>query len=377
MESVNRPGERTVVEDADGRRIPARGSLMGSDLGHFTRRMLIGAAILLGLVLVLAFLRLAVDMLLIAFAGLLVGVLLRALTGLISNNTPIPDKWAFTIVVLALLATIAGFGWLFASDIAQEMEQFRQVIPASIQQLERWVGQFSWAETVLEQAPEPEELLAGELDVVGPVTGFFSGAVTGLTYGILILFVGFYLAVNPGLYVGGLVRLGGGTRRERARELFSEIEITLKRWLLGQLFMMILIGTISTVGLWLLGMPLFLTLGLIIGLLEFVPYVGPFLGIIPALLVALTAGPQMVLYVLLFWVVLQSLESYVFTPLVHKRAVELPPALTIVAQVTMGVLFGFLGLIVATPLIAISMVMVKMLYVEDVLGEPVELRTGG
>jgi predicted PurR-regulated permease PerM len=314
---------------------------------------------------------------LIAFAGLLVGVLLRALTGLICNNTPIPDKWAFTIVVLALLATIGGFGWLFASDIAQEMEQFREVIPASIQQLEQWMGQFSWAERVLDQAPEPEELLTGEVDVVGPVAGFFSTAVTGLTYGILILFVGFYLAVNPDLYVGGLVRLIPPPRRERAREVFNEIEITLKRWLLGQLFMMILIGTISTVGFWLLGMPLFLTLGLIIGLLEFVPYVGPFLGIIPALLVALTAGPQMVLYVLLFWVVLQSLESYVFTPLVHKRAVELPPAFTIVAQVTMGVLFGFLGLIVATPMIAISMVLVKMLYVEDVLGEPVELRSEG
>jgi predicted PurR-regulated permease PerM len=377
MESAERPGERIISDEGDGRGIPARGYAAAPDLGRFTRRMLIGAVILLALVLVLAFLRLAVDMLLIAFAGLLVGVLLRALTGLICNNTPIPDKWAFTIVVLALLGAMGGFGWLFASDIAQEMEQFREVIPASIQQLEQWVGQFAWAETVLDQAPDPEELLTGELDVVGPVTGFFSTAVTGLTYGILILFVGFYLAVNPGLYVSGLVRLIPPPRRERAREVFNEIEITLKRWLLGQLFMMILIGTISTVGFWLLGMPLFLTLGLIIGLLEFVPYVGPFLGIIPAFLVALTVGPQMVLYVLLFWVVLQSLESYVFTPLVHKRAVELPPALTIVAQVTMGVLFGFLGLIVATPLIAISMVMVKMLYVEDVLGEPVELRAEG
>jgi len=128
------------------------------------------------------------------------------------------------------------------------------------------------------------------------------------------------------------------------------------------------VGVAATVGLSLLGIPLALALGLIAFLLEFVPYLGPFIGV-PAVLVALAAGPGDAAYVVLLYLGIHAAEGYVIAPLVDQRSVHLPPALGLVAQLLLGTLFGFLGLILAVPLAAFGMVLVQMLYVEDFLGE--------
>jgi predicted PurR-regulated permease PerM len=117
-------------------------------------------------------------------------------------------------------------------------------------------------------------------------------------------------------------------------------------------------------------MPLALTLGLLAGLLSFIPNIGPILSFVPAGLLAIPQGFSQVLYVGLLYIGIQTVESYVITPPMQRRMVSLPPALTISAQVILGVLFGFLGLLLATPLAAAVLVLVKMLYLEDVLGEP-------
>lgn len=130
---------------------------------------------------------------------------------------------------------------------------------------------------------------------------------------------------------------------------------------------MILIGSLTTAGLWLLDVPLALTFGVLSALFTFIPNIGPPLAILPAILLALTLSPTRALYVLLLYLVIQTVESYLLTPLLQQRVVSLPPALTISAQILMAVLLGGLGLALATPLTAVSLVLVKMLYVEDVL----------
>ena len=131
-----------------------------------------------------------------------------------------------------------------------------------------------------------------------------------------------------------------------------------------------LVGMLTALGLWILGVPAPLSLGFVAGVLSFIPNFGPLLSLVPAVIVALPNGPQMVLYVILLYAGIQLVESYFITPLIQHRAVRLPPALILLAQILMGVLFGFLGLLLATPLTAVLLVLIKRLYIEDVLAEP-------
>ena len=143
----------------------------------------------------------------------------------------------------------------------------------------------------------------------------------------------------------------------------------LRWWLVGQVFLMITMGVTTAAGLWLVGIPQALMLGLIAGILELVPYIGPWLSVVPAALIALLLGPWYLFMTLLLYLGLHILEGYVLLPLVQRRAVHLPPALTLVAQLLLGELQGVLGLFVAAPLTVVAVVTLKMLYVEDALGD--------
>ena len=160
--------------------------------------------------------------------------------------------------------------------------------------------------------------------------------------------------------------------REHTGDILDELHETLHSWLVGTFVVMIIVGALTTTGLWLLGMPLALALGLIAFFLEFVPYIGPILAAIPAVLVASSLGSGEVLFVVLLYWAVQSLEGYVLTPLIFQRRLHIPPMITISAQVVLGTLLGVVGVIFATPLTACAMVLVQRLYVEDALGDKLE-----
>jgi predicted PurR-regulated permease PerM len=136
---------------------------------------------------------------------------------------------------------------------------------------------------------------------------------------------------------------------------------------------MTIVGVITWAGLALIGVPLALTLGLLAGLLNFVPYVGPIVSAIPAVLLALLDGSRTAGWVALLYLGVQLLEGYLLTPLIDQRTVRTPPALLLTSQVIAGVTLGALGVVLAAPLLAVALVTVKLLYVEDVLGDDVEV----
>ncbi len=213
-------------------------------------------------------------------------------------------------------------------------------------------------------------MLSGGLGaVLAQAGGIFSTTLGVIIEVFVVLFLGVYLAVNPEKYVNGIVRLTPIARRERAREVLYALGYTLKWFMLGRLIAMIVVGIVTTIGLMLLNVPLALVFGVITTLLTFVPYIGPIVSAILPALVALTVSPTLALYVLLLYLVVQNLEGYLLTPLILQGVVSVPPALTIIAEVLGGILFGVLGIILATPFVAVLVVLVKMLYIEDVLGD--------
>ena len=201
------------------------------------------------------------------------------------------------------------------------------------------------------------------------VTSTFA-AVGGL---LVVMFLTIYIAADPGLYHDGLMHLFPHRARTRAGEVLSAIATALRKWLTTQLIAMLAIGSVTTAVLLLLRVKAAIPLGIIAGLLEFVPTVGPIMSAVPAIAMGFVDSPQKALWVAVAYVGIQFLENHLLIPLLMKKGVDLPPAITILAQALMAIVFGFLGLLVAVPLLAAGKVAIQMLYVEDVVGDEVEV----
>ena len=331
--------------------------------GAFVRRVLIVASIVVLSLLAWSL----VDVLLLILGAVLVAVLLRALADPIARRTPLSDGWALATVALALVAAVGLAAWLFGAEVRAQVAELADRLPEAWRSFEQRLGATDLGERLISRAqdaaPDAGSVVSG---LAGVVTSF----VGGLADLLLIVFGGLYLAAQPGLYRRGvLLLLPAGRSRERIAGTLDASGAALRLWLLGQLVAMAFLFVLTGLGLWAIGVPAALALALLAGLAQFVPLIGPIVAAIPALLIALSEGLQIALWTLLLYVAIQQVESNLITPLVQRQAVSLPPAVTLFAVVAFGLLFGPLGVLLATPLAVIVLVAVTKLWVRDVLGE--------
>lgn len=336
---------------------------------------LLDAALILVAVLALALVVwFAADVLLLLFGAVLVANALRAPTDALVAHTKLPGGLALALTAALLLGLLVAVGWLLVPQISEQLPQLVDNLTDTIKQLNRKLGLEALAEDMdLSSAlPSPAGMLGGATSVISSTFGMLANVV-------ILLVVAIYLAAAPRLYFDGAVRLFPQARRGRAEATLAAIGHTLRWWIIGQAIAMTVVGLLSYAGLKLLGVPLASALALIAFLTNFVPFIGPIVSGVPAVLVGFSEGADTALWVLLLYGGIQFFEGNFLTPMVQRESVSLPPALTIGAQVLFGVLFGVLGVIFATPLAAAGLVAVKMLYIEAVLGEDAEgqSRDGG
>jgi predicted PurR-regulated permease PerM len=341
----------------------------------FTKKVLItaGIAILFSVALVLAYF--AVDVIFSLFAAILLAVFFRGLGDLVSRSTKISEGVSLLLVCVGLGGIIGGAIWVLAPDIVEQLKQLREVFPQTLNTLSQRISEYSWGQLIVEQIPAWQQVSerfasSGFLTRVGGVFSTTLGIFANL---IVIILMAIYLAGDPEPYTKGLIKLFPVSRRPRIGEVIGEISETLRWWLVGKFVSMLIIGILTTIGLSLLGIPLALTFGIIAGLLAFIPNFGPIIAVTPAALLGLAESPVTALYVLALYLGIQMVESYLITPMINRETVSLPPVLTIFFQMFLGVLVGGLGLILATPLLAAIVVIVKMLYIEDVLGDEISV----
>ena len=308
------------------------------------------------------------EIVLLLFAAILIAVLLRALAELFAKRVGIPQRWAVVIVVMLLALSFSAIGWLIAPSIGEQVSELQSALPTSMQRLQQELQRFVWLERLVDSAPHPDSIPT-QPEVASKVTEATSGTLKALANIVLVLVIALYLAVDPRPYVEGTVRLFPPAQHKRAREVLDAMGHTLRWWLIGKAASMTIVGIAVFIGLTALGVPLAGALALIAALLDFIPNVGPILALIPAALFALLQGPTQVLYVVMLYGAIQAVEGYVLTPLIDRTTVKLPPALTLTAMVVAALLFGWLGLLLAAPAAAALMVLVQMVYVEDILGE--------
>lgn len=205
--------------------------------------------------------------------------------------------------------------------------------------------------------------------IFGYLTGTISSIFGKIANLALMVTVAIFLALDAQLYRRGGLRLVPLSYRDRAGQIVDEIGKALGRWMAGQALDMAVVALATFLGLYLLGVPLAPVLGIIAGLTNIIPVVGPFISGVPAVMFALTQGVDMAVYVTLLYIVIQQLEGNLLMPLIQRFAADLPPAMTVLAIIAFGSLFGFVGVILATPLLLVSIILVKRIYVEDVLGD--------
>lgn len=346
----------------------------------------------------------------LAFLAILLAVFLRG-GALVLQRAAQPivklkEGTSLGLFGLLLLAAITAFFFLAVPSLSRQAGELRGRFPESVEKIKTELRQSRWGtwivqegEAIVDQVrPATTQAAPGDAttqqatgaasdrrsaaaDPAGPdlravfrqAAGWASSFVTAVIAGMFVLFAGIYLAVEPEMYTRGILWLVPPRGRTKADCVLKRIGRTLRYWLLGQMCAMAIVGVLAGTGLWILGAPLPLVLGTLAAVAEFVPNVGPFLAATLPTILSATAegrflsGPSLAVAVLVLFIVIQSLESYLITPLIQRRAVELPPALLILTQISAAFTLGAIGVVIAAPLIASIMAAVRELYV---VGDP-------
>ena len=397
-------------------------------VGWRSRDIVRGAALVLGVYWLARLVWFANPLVLTAFLGILFGLAVSAGVDRLERFR-IPRGVGAGLIVVTFIGALVGFGAAVAPTLREQGRELQRKIPEAIDRAEKWVaekqggplgmvingigrrGDSAVAPAQGQPSTQPQQPVQGvtgatppgaQVPANPPPGGASSGteapgaeqattlrqrlgsqvgnvtrylfpflhstfaAVAGL---LIIIFLAIYIAADPDMYHRGLMHMFPKRHRNRVGQVLSAIAGVLRKWLVTQLIAMAAIGSVTTIVLLILDVKAAFALGVIAGLLEFVPTVGPILSAIPAIAMAFVDSPDKALYVTIAYIGIQFLENHVLIPLLMKGGMDLPPAMTILAQALMTLLFGFIGLMCAVPLLAAGMVAVKMLYVERVIGE--------
>lgn len=300
---------------------------------------------------------------LLLFGGLLFAIVFSALTQWLQAATRLSRRASFGLTLVLLAAGTAALLWWIGGELSGQLRDLRQQLPAALESVRRWLSGTALGSHAVEAIDEirqqdvPWARIAGAATLTATALGNF----------VLMVLLGVFVAMEPGVYREGFVRLLPVRHRARLSAALDDAGKALAGWLKGQALSMLFVGLATWIGLALLGVPLALILGVLAGVLDFVPFFGPIVSGLLAVLLAFVQGPDTALYVALLALAIQQLEGNLLMPLLQRWAVKLPPALGVLSVVVAGTLFGLPGILFATPLVVVAMVLVRRLYVEGTL----------
>jgi predicted PurR-regulated permease PerM len=356
------------------------------------------AALVIAMYLFAQLVKFAHPLFLTAFLGILFGLAVSSGVDRLTRWR-LPRGAGAALIVITFFGLLAGFGASMAPTLHRQGIELRRQLPAAIDRVESWINAHRGGMLGMVLSDVSAEVRADSVASTVPSTAratdtthapttlrdqvgsqlsgatrylfpFLSSTVEVVTGFLIIIFLSIYIAVDPEMYHRGIMLLFPRSRRQRAGEVLTAIAAVLRKWLVTQLVAMLTIGAVTTTVLLIFRVKAAFALGLLAGLFEFIPTVGPIVSSLPAIAMAFLDSPEKAMWVGIAYVGIQFFENHLLIPLLMKGGIDLPPALTVFSQALMALTFGFLGLMCAVPLLAASVVAVKMLYVEDVVGEP-------
>ena len=328
----------------------------------FAKRVWIAGGILALITIVLLLFKATISVLLLIIAGALIAIYFRGLGSLIERKT----KWKSSVsLLISIFGTFILLGlifWLIGAKAQQQITELSESLPQMVNNARKQISETSLGKKLIERISTSNS----QDKVQSMASTFFTS-----TFGVLgdiyvVIFLGIFFTASPKLYTRGLVKMVPPAGRSKAEEVLKKLGVMLRKWLKGQLFAMLVVFILSSIGLVSLGVPMWLALAIIAGFLNFIPNFGPLIAMIPAVLVALMQGPGTAALVAGLYILVQVIEGNFITPMVQKKLVDIPPALIIIAQLLMGALTGGWGLVLATPLMVILITLIKELYIRQI-----------
>lgn len=320
-----------------------------------------------------------VDILLLLFLAILLAVYLSAVTDWLERRFG-TRRWAgLTVTIIATLAGVIGVGVLLAPPVVEQTRALMSGLPQTLTNIQnvmaRWASQYPVFDQTDLANPSAGVLSGLVTDAIGFLSGSILGYVRGggklFIEGASVLVMALYLARQPVLYRDGLISLFAPRHRQIATNVFDDSAATLRAWVVGQLIAMSVLALLTALGLWILGVPYWLAFGIFTGVVAIVPFFGSlFSTMLPALFVVASGDWVKVLLVLLLGVLVHVFEANIIVPRIMQSKVDLPPVLTIASVLAMGVLLGAIGLIVAVPVLCVTMVLIRHILHGEIYGEP-------
>ncbi|MBD0284724.1 MAG: AI-2E family transporter [Flavisolibacter sp.] len=326
----------------------------------FPQKAWIVGGILALITVILLLLRATFSVLLLILAGTLIAVYFRGLSGLIERKTKWKEGICLTISILGTLILIGLLFWLIGAKVQVQVAELSDKLPTTIENAKQQLNKSSLGQKVVQKISSPKT----QQNLQSVAQKFFRS-----TFGVLgdiyvVLFIGIFFTVAPQKYKKGIVQLVPQGGRPKADDVLNKVGTNLKKWLKGKLFAMLVVAVLTAIGLVIIGVPMWLALAIIAGILNFIPNFGPLIALIPAVLVALMQGPTTAAIVAGLYILVQIAESNFITPMVQQKLISIPPALIIIAQLFIAPLTGGWGLVLATPLMVILIVVVQELYIK-------------
>jgi predicted PurR-regulated permease PerM len=331
-----------------------------SEISYQKRTWIKGGIYALIVVLILLF-KATFSVFLLILAGALIAIFFRGLSGLIGRKTKWKQGICLAVSIMSTLLLVIGLFWLIGSKLQDQITELSDRIPAMVDNAKAKLSESPIGKKIVDKVSSRESMKRAQ----GLASTFFKS-----TFGLfgdmyVILFIGIFFTVSPGIYKKGIIKLIPEKGQAKGADILNKLGENLKKWLKGKIFAMFVVMVLTAIGLAILGMPLWLVLAIIAGILNFIPNFGPLIAMIPAVLVAFMQGPTTAIIVAAMYMVIQVLESNFITPMVQQKLISIPPALIISAQLLISPLTGGWGLVLATPLMLIVMILVQELYIKN------------
>lgn len=316
-------------------------------------------------VAIIWFFKVTFSVLLLILTGALVALYFHGFARIIQRKLRISEKLALVISVISTLVIISLLLWFMGAKIQQQVTELAKTFPLTVNNAKLQLAKTSFGQKIIEKTSSDE--ISNKIYSYG--RSFFNSTFGIFTNIYIVVFLGIFFTISPGIYIDGFLRLIPLKAKAQTKCTLDKIGFTLTKWLKGQIFSMVIIAVLKWIALTILGIPMAIALALIAGILNFIPNFGPLISMFPAILIALTISINKAVVVTIVYLLLQIIEGNVITPSIQQKLINMPAALIIIAQLFMGIVSGGWGLVLATPLVAILMVIIQEVYVKRIEAE--------
>ena len=306
----------------------------------------------------------------LVFASIVLAAIFDAFAAWLRRVLRVPQAFALILSVLGIIALFASVFALFGSQLAGEFVTIQDRVPEALRNVEDFLNRYGLGD----RARDLVKLGSDDMSrLASQAGGYALAAGSGVADFVLVLVGAIFLASDPTTYRRGLLMMIPTKGEPTASRALDDASRGLRGWMVGQAVSSLVVVGLTWGGLALLGVPAAGGLGLIAGLLDIIPMIGPIIAGVPAVLLAFTVSPATALWTVVLFLIIQQLQGNFLQPMIQKRAVDVPPGVLLFSVVACGLLFGFLGVLLAGPLTVVLYVMIQRVYVQAILGKPVKV----